>query len=133
MRARREFSQSDRIAIVGRATDSSGRIHCEKCGIWVKSRKGYEFHHLIPEGMRPVADLQRKLTPGDGRLWCLQCHGEETPRDVANIAEARRREAAELGLRTPPRRKIGWGHEKADRPRLKVAPGKPRIAREYGL
>ena len=130
-RRRREFSQDDKIVMVGRATDSSGRIHCEKCGIWVKSRKGYEFHHLVPEGMRPAADLQRKLTPADGRLWCLKCHGEETPRDVANIAEAKRREAAELGLRTPPRPKIGWGHEKAARPPLQVANGPPAMARRF--
>ena len=130
-RRRREFTQADKIEMRGRATDSSGRVHCEKCGIWVKSRKGYEFHHLIPEGMRTAADLKRRLTPGDGRLWCLECHGEETPRDVANIAEARRREAAELGLRTPPRRKIGWGHEKADRPPLKVANGPTAMARRF--
>ena len=91
-RQRREFTQADKIAIRGRATDGGGRVFCEKCGVWIKSRKGYEFHHLIPEGMRPLADLQRKLTPADGRLWCLQCHGEETPRDVGNIAEAKRRE-----------------------------------------
>ena len=110
-RKRREFTQADKIFMVGRATDGSGRTHCEKCGIWIKSRKGYEFHHLVPEGMRPAADLKRKLTPADGRLWCLQCHGEETPRDVANIAEAKRREAKHP----------------------LVAAGKPRIAREYGL
>ena len=91
-RQRREFTQADKIAIRGRATDGAGRVFCEKCGIWIKSRKGYEFHHLIPEGMRPLADLQRKLTPEDGALWCIQCHGEETPHDAANIAEAKRRE-----------------------------------------
>lgn len=96
--------------MVGRATDSSGKVHCEQCGIWVKSRKGYEFHHLIPEAMRPAADKARKLSPADGRLWCLKCHGAETPRNLADIGEAKRREAKHP----------------------LVAAGKPRIAREYG-
>jgi hypothetical protein len=132
-RRRREFNQSDRIAIVGRATDSSGKIHCEKCGIWIKRRAGYEIDHRIPEAMRPLADLQRRLSVADGWLLCTQvCHPRKTKEDKGDIAEAKRREAAELGLRTP-RRKIGWGHEKAARSPLQVAVGKPRIAREYGL
>jgi hypothetical protein len=134
MRARREFTQADRITIVGRATDSSGRIHCSRCGAWVKRRADYQIDHVVPEGMRPAADLKRKLTPADGQLLCVAvCHPRKTTEDKGDINEAKRREAAELGLRTPPRRKIGWGHEKAARPPLKVAPGKPRIAREYGL
>jgi hypothetical protein len=132
-RRRREFSQSDKIAIRGRATDGSGRVFCEGCGAWLKRRADYEIDHVIPEGMRPLADLQRKLTPAEGRLLCVAvCHPRKTKSDKGDIGEAKKREAAELGLRTP-RRKIGWGYEKADRPPLKVAAGKPRIAREYGL
>jgi hypothetical protein len=133
-RSRREFSQSDRIAIRGRASDGSGRVFCEGCGVWLKQRADYEIDHVIPEGMRPLADLQRKLTPADGRLLCVAvCHPRKTKDDKGDINEGKRREAAELGLRTPPRRKIGWGREKADRPPLQVAPGKPSIARRYGL
>jgi hypothetical protein len=130
-RSRREFSQSDRIAIVRRATDSSGRIHCSRCGAWVKRRADYQIDHVLAEGMRPAADLKRKLTPADGQLLCVAvCHPRKTTEDKGEIAEAKRREAAELGLRTP-RRKIGWGREKADRPPLKVANGPPAMARRY--
>jgi hypothetical protein len=132
-RKRREFTQDDRIAIRGRATDSSGNVHCEGCGVWLKRKADYEIDHVIPEGMRPLADLKRKLTPADGRLLCVAiCHPLKTKDDKGYIGEAKRREAAELGLRTPPKRKIHWGHEKAEKPRRKVAAGLPRIAREYG-
>ena len=132
-RRRREFTQSDKIAIRGRATDSSGRVHCERCGAWCKRRVDYQIDHILAEGMRPAADLKRKLTPADGQLLCVAvCHPVKTKEDKGDIGEAKRREAADLGLK-PSRRKIGWGREKADKPPLRVAAGKPRIAREYGL
>jgi hypothetical protein len=132
-RRRREFTQSDKIAIRGRATDSSGRVHCERCGAWCRKRADYEIDHVLAEGMRPKADLKRKLIPADGMLLCVAvCHPPKTKRDKQDIAEATRREAAELGLRTPPRRKIHWGHgEKAEKPPLKVANGPPAMARRY--
>jgi len=130
---RREFSIGDRIAIVGRATDGSGKIHCERCGAWCRKRKDYAIDHVLAEGMRPAADLARKLTPADGQLLCLDCHTPKTKTDKGDIGKAKRLEAARLGVSTPPRRKINWGHgERQDKPPLKVANGKPRIAREYG-
>jgi hypothetical protein len=130
-RRRREFSQSDRIAIRGRATDSSGRVHCERCGRWCPKRADYQIDHILAEGMRPAADLKRKLTPADGQLLCVAvCHLRKTTEDKGDINEAKRRQAAELGLK-PPRRKIGWGHEKAARPPLKVANGPPAMARRF--
>jgi hypothetical protein len=131
-RRRREFSQSDKIAIRGRATDSSGRVHCERCGRWCPKKADYQIDHILAEGMRPAADLKRKLTPADGQLLCVAvCHPLKTKDDKGDIGEAKRRETAELGLKTPPRRKIGWGHEKADRPPLKVANGPPAMARRF--
>ena len=131
-RRRREFSQDDRIAIRGRATDSSGRVHCERCGRWCPKRADYQIDHVIAEGKRPAADLKRKLTPADGQLLCVAvCHPVKTKEDKSGIDEAKRREAAELGVRTPPRRKIGWGREKADRPPLKVANGPTAMARRF--
>jgi hypothetical protein len=131
-RSRREFTQSDRIAIVGRATDSSGRVHCERCGRWCPKKADYQIDHVLAEGMRPAADLKRKLTPADGQLLCVAvCHPRKTKDDKGDINEAKRREAAELGLRTPPKRKIGWGHEKAARPPLQVANGPTAMARRF--
>jgi hypothetical protein len=111
-RRRREFTQEDRIAIRGRATDSSGNVHCEGCGVWLKRKTDYQIDHVIPEGMRPLADLKRKLRPADGQLLCVAvCHPAKTKDDKGHIGEAKRREAKHP----------------------LVAAGKPRIAREYGL
>jgi hypothetical protein len=132
-RKRREFTVSDRIAIVGRASDPAGRIHCERCGAWCRKKADYQIDHVIPEGMRPAADLARKLTPADGQLLCVAlCHPRKTEADKGHIGKAVRLEAATLGVSTPPRRKINWGHERQANPKLKVANGKPRLAREYG-
>jgi hypothetical protein len=133
-RRRREFTLSDRIAIRGRATDSQGRVHCERCGRWCPKKADYQIDHVVPEGMRPLADLQRKLTPADGQLLCVAvCHPVKTKDDRGDIGEAKRREAAHLGIERPKRRKINWGHSSEPKPKLKVAAGKSRIAREYGL
>jgi hypothetical protein len=133
-RKRREFSLSDRIAIVGRASDQAGRVHCERCGRWCPKKADYQIDHVIPEGLRPAADLGRKLTPADGQLLCVAvCHPEKTEADKGHIAKAVRLEGAHLGVSTPKRRKINWGHSSEPKPKLeKVAKGKSRIAREYG-
>jgi hypothetical protein len=132
-RKRREFTVADRIAIVGRASAAGGRIHCEQCGAWCRKKADYQIDHVIPEGMRPDADLARKLTPADGRLLCVAvCHPRKTAEDKGDIGKVKRLEAAELGVTTPPRRKINWGHEREPKSPLKVAAGKPRLAREYG-
>jgi hypothetical protein len=133
-RRRRNFTQMDLIAIVGRATDAAGKVHCERCGEWCRKRADYQIDHVIAEGSRPAADLARKLTPADGQLLCVAlCHPVKTKRDKADIGRAKRLEAAELGVKPPPRRKVNWGHYKDEKPPLKTAPGKPRVAREYGL
>lgn len=132
-RARREFTVADRIAIVGRASDPAGRIHCEQCGAWCRKKADYQIDHVIPEGMRPAADLRRKLTPADGRLLCVAvCHPRKTEADKGDIGKAKRLEAAHVGVKTPPARKVNWGARKEPKSPLKVAAGKPRIAREYG-
>ena len=132
-RRRREFTIADRIAIVGRASDGQGRVHCERCGAWCRKRAHYQIDHVIAEGERPAADLARKLTPADGQLLCVAlCHPQKTKADKRDIGKAKRLEAAELGVKPAPRRKINWGHSREPKPKLKVAAGKPRIAREYG-
>jgi HNH endonuclease len=133
-RKRREFSLADRIAIRGRASDASGRVHCERCGRWCPKKADYQIDHVIPEGLRPAADLGRKLTPADGQLLCVAvCHPEKTKGDKGDIGKAVRLEAAHLGVSTPPARKINWGARKEPKPAVtKIANGKSRIAREYG-
>jgi len=134
-RARREFSLSDRIAIRGRASDACGRVHCERCGRWCQKKADYQIDHIIAEGLRPAADLARKLTPADGQLLCVAaCHPTKTEADKGRIGKAVRIEGAHVGVNKPPRRKINWGHDKEPKPTLKkVATGRSRIAREYGI
>jgi hypothetical protein len=132
-RKRRNFTQMDLIAIVGRASDPAGRVHCERCGAWCRKRADYQIDHVIAEGERPAADLLRKLTPADGQLLCVAvCHPLKTKEDKRDIGKAKRLEATRVGVKPPPRRKINWGHAREEKPPLKVAAGKPRIAREYG-
>src|SRR6202035_4860550 len=98
-RKRREFTLADRIAIVGRATDEAGRIHCERCGAWCRKKADYQIDHIIAEGERP-ADLLRKLTPADGQLLCVAvCHPLKTRADKGAIAKAVRLEAAQIGAK----------------------------------
>ena len=133
-RKRREFTLADRIAIRGRASDPQGRVHCECCGAWCRKKADYQIDHVIPEGMRPAADLLRKLTPADGQLLCVAvCHPRKTEEDKGHIGKAKRLEGAHMGVSTPPARKINWGARKEPKPKLtKIANGKSRIAREYG-
>jgi HNH endonuclease len=134
-RRRREFTLADRIVIRGRASDATGRVYCERCGRWCPKKADYQIDHIVPEGLRPAADLDRKLTPADGQLLCVAvCHPEKTKGDKGDIGKAKRLEGAHLGVSTPKRRKINWGHSSEPKPKLKkVAIGKSRIAREYGL
>jgi len=134
-RKRREFTLGDRIAIRGRASDAQGRVHCERCGRWCSKKVDYQIDHVIAEGLRPAADLKRKLTPADGQLLCVAvCHPVKTDDDKGRIAKAVRLEGAHVGANKPPARKINWGARKEPKPKLtKVATGKSRLAREYGL
>ena len=130
MRRRREFSIADQLAITKRATDPSGRIHCEGCGVWCKTRKDYEIDHILAEGMRPAADRKRKLTRADGQLLCVAlCHAKKTRRDKQNIAGAKRIEAATLGLVRPGKRRIWWRQGKEQKPPRQVAAGAPGLTR----
>lgn len=109
---RREFDASVLIAILRRATDSSGAVHCERCGAWCPKRSDFEIDHIISEGIRPEADKRRKLRPADGQLLCKAvCHRDKTRRDDGAIAEAKRREARHV----------------------LTAPGPTAIARRFGI
>lgn len=129
---RREFSVADQVAIIRRATDEDGRIHCERCGLWLKSRRHYDIDHIISEGIRPAADKKRKLTPADGQLLCKAvCHKQKTRGDQGAIGVAKRREAFDLGVERPGKRRIPSRSErKHERGEPKRAAGVPRLMRE---
>jgi hypothetical protein len=130
-RSRREFSVAVQLAIIKRATDPSGRILCESCRAWCKTRAHYEIDHIISEGIRPAADRKRKLTPADGQLLCVAvCHKRKTRNDVGDIGQAKRREAAALGIERPGKVEIPH-KEKAGKKPLRTAPGPPGMMRRY--
>ncbi|HEX5211648.1 MAG TPA: HNH endonuclease signature motif containing protein [Pseudolabrys sp.] len=128
-RKRREFTLADRIAIVGRATDGSGKIFCEKCGAWCRKRADYEIDHVIPEGMRPAVDQLEKLKPADGQLLCQDCHDKKTDKDKGAIALAVRRQGYALGIARPGKKKMRSRPCKEREP-YRPAIGQPRLARQ---
>lgn len=100
MAPRREFSRAQKVAMLKRAMDRTGTIRCEGCGLNVTG-KVVEFDHIIPEAL-----ILDKLSPLDiehgrvlGRDCCHRAPGAKTARDLAVIAEAKRREARHLGIK----------------------------------
>lgn len=100
MDGRREFTRSQKVAMLKRAMDARGCIRCEGCGLNI-SGKIVEFDHVIPEAL--ILDKSRELSIDDGRVLgrdcCHRAPGTKTARDLAAIAEAKRREARHLGIR----------------------------------
>lgn len=96
--ARREFSPMVYAEIVRRATTDDYHIACEGCGL-ILGRKAWHVDHTIPDGL--FLDKTRKLTAADGKLLGVECcHSPKTKQDVKDIAEAKRREAKHLGIKT---------------------------------
>lgn len=97
--ARREFTASVYAQIVKRAMLPTGEIACEGCGL-VLGKRPYHVDHTKPDGLE--VDKSRKLTAEDGKLLGVECcHAPKTKQDVADIAEAKRREAKHLGIKQP--------------------------------
>ena len=93
---RREFPKEVYAQIVRRAMLPTGEIACEGCGL-VLGKKKYHVDHTIPDAL--FLDKKRKLTADDGKLLGVECcHAPKTKIDVKNIAEAKRREAKDLGF-----------------------------------
>ena len=135
--ARQEFPRSVRVEIIKRATHS-GVIYCEGCGL---PAKRFDIDHSDADALK--VDKSRRLTAADGKLLCSgareTCHGRKTAEeDIPAIAKAKRREAAHLGARPAPARKIanrGFAQsEKAARrqakPKLEMLPEIFRRVRE---
>lgn len=86
--ARREFSRKLKAAIVLRATDASGVVCCEGCGLRL-GKKPYEIDHTLAEEL--VTDKTKPLTIEDGRLLGKDCcHKPKTANDIRVIRKADR-------------------------------------------
>lgn len=111
---RREFSKAMKAEMLRRAMDEKGRVYCEGCGMDVTG-KPIEFDHTIPEAL--ILDKSRPLTADDGKLLgqkcCHRSPGGKTAQDVANIARAKRREAAHGGFKTKSSRPMPFGRKSA--------------------
>ena len=98
---RREFSRAQKAQMLKRASDEKGNVFCEGCGLNITG-KAVEFDHTIAEAL--IIDKTRPLTIDDGRALGRDCCHRgldgKTARDVAIIAEAKRREAKHLGIRS---------------------------------
>lgn len=93
---RREFTTDVYAQIVHRATNKQGHVVCEGCGL-VLGKRRYHVDHTIADAL---VVQKRKLTAADGKLLGVECcHAPKTAADVASIAEAKRREARDLGVK----------------------------------
>ena len=104
MSNRREFTKAVKVEIIKRARVNAV-IRCEKCAVDV--RGSWHIDHIDPDAMQ--IDKSEPLTAEEGQLLCLPCHDEKTRKDVADIAKAKRREAAHLGARRPRQPMKGGG------------------------
>ena len=99
--ARREFSRAQKVAMIKRAMTRAGQIICEGCGLNVTG-KVIEFDHIVPEALILDKSAELSITEGRvlGRDCCHRAPGGKTAHDLADIAEAKRREAKHFGIRT---------------------------------
>lgn len=117
--SRREFPKDVYKQIVRRAMLPTGEIACEGCGL-VLGKRPYHVDHTIPDAL--FLDKARKLTASDGKCLGVECcHAPKTKIDVANIAEAKRRETKHLGVKLSKKAKIP-SPPKPERPAPKAMP-----------
>lgn len=124
---RKEFPKSVKVAAVKRAT-RDGVTYCEGCCLPMRK---WHYDHDNPDG------LTGQPTLDNCKLLCIPCHGVKTPKDVAKIARAKRREALALGVHKPPTLK-GQGfrpaepQRKASKPLAKELPPRRGLYQEAG-
>jgi hypothetical protein len=100
----------------------------------VKAEPG-RFHgdHDNPDG------LTGEPTFENCRILCLACHAKKTAIDVAQIAKAKRRETAHLGIKVAPTALSGRTREDKDAARAEKSagkiqpPGLTEIQRRFGM
>ncbi len=94
-RSRKEFPNRVKVAAFKRADGK-----CEGCGGVLRPGK-FTYDHHDPDGLTGEPTLE------NCRVLCDPCHTDKSKRDVALIAEAKRREAKLVaGVRPRPRQKI---------------------------
>jgi len=96
---RREFPKAVRVAVVKRAM-RDGVVHCEKCGAMAKT---FQIDHVRPDG------LLGEPTLANAQLLGPCCYGQKNADDTSNIAKAKRREAAHLGVNRRPKHPLQSG------------------------
>lgn len=115
--ARREFPRAIKVAVIKRATRDSV-VYCEACQLPAKK---WQIDHVRPDG------LLGEPTIDNAQLICEACFGIKNPADTTAIARAKRREAAHIGARTVPVRKIAnRGFAKSEKAARRVE--KPKLA-----
>jgi 5-methylcytosine-specific restriction protein A len=103
--SRKEFPKAVKVAAIKRAT-RDGVIYCEECG---GQAKAPEIDHVNADALTGQPTLE------NARVLCRACHKLKTADDVAKISKAKRREAAHLGVKKAPQKKIETaGFEKAE-------------------
>lgn len=110
MANRQKFTRAIKVEIIKRAADMFGAPHCEFIlddGRRCPCTKGLEVHHVDMDAMRPDATKRaRKLTTADGMLLCPEHHDPITKQQVSDLSKAKRQEAAHLGAKPEPDKKI---------------------------
>ena len=88
--ARREFPRAVKVAVVKRATRDSV-VYCESCG---RMAKRWRIDHKRADGLLGEPTLEN--------AWLLAecCYPEKDAADTRAIAQAKRREAKHLGVRS---------------------------------
>ena len=126
---RQEFTKPVRFQIIQRARVGSTTFRCERegCGAIVM---GFEINHKNMDALKDGFGSNKRvpLTANDGELLCKPCHREETKRQMASLAKAKRIEARHVGAHEP-RVKIrsrGWSFAKKGRAHADRASLKPK-------
>lgn len=114
--SRKEFSKAVKVAVVKRAT-KNGVTYCEECNAMAKN---WDIDHINPDGLTGKPGIE------NAKLLCKPCHSEKTKLDVAVIAQAKRREAKNLGVKATATIKAA-GFAKLEKPVKNRSPlGPPR-------
>jgi 5-methylcytosine-specific restriction enzyme A len=104
--SRREFPARVKVAVIKRATRDKA-VYCEKCGALAKR---WQIDHIRPDGLLGEPVIENAM------LICEPCWQEKNPQDTKNIAQAKRREAKNIGAVKPKGQIANRGFVKAEKP-----------------